>query len=52
MAGERVTTEQKNRRLRCGIAIAALASMALQVLVGVVLVIVNYLFPSEGPEYA
>jgi hypothetical protein len=33
MAGERVATEQENRRLRFGIAIAALALMALQVLV-------------------
>jgi uncharacterized membrane protein len=33
MAGERVSTEQENRRLRFGIAIAALALMALQVLV-------------------
>lgn len=33
MAGERVAAEQENRRLRFGIAIAALALMALQVLV-------------------
>jgi hypothetical protein len=33
MAGERVATEQENRRLRFGIAIAALVLMALQVLV-------------------
>jgi hypothetical protein len=32
MAGERVATEQENRRLRFGIAIAALALMAFQVL--------------------
>ncbi len=31
MLGERVATEQENRRLRFGIAIAALALMALQV---------------------
>jgi hypothetical protein len=85
MAGEQVATEQENRRLRFGIAIAALALMALQVLVAngifgwygaaagwavpssaigawlgatvvevvaVVLVIVNYLFPAEGREFA
>jgi H+/Cl- antiporter ClcA len=83
--GERVTTEQENRRLRFGIAIAALVLMAVQVLlanaifgwygasagwdvpssaigawlgttvvevVAVVLVIVNHLFPDEGPGYA
>jgi len=33
LLGERVATEQENRRLRFGIAIAALALMALQVLV-------------------
>jgi hypothetical protein len=33
MAGERVATEQENRRLRYGIAIAALGLMGLQVLV-------------------
>lgn len=33
MAGERVAIEQENRRLRFGIAIAALVLMALQVLV-------------------
>jgi hypothetical protein len=33
MAGERVATEQENRKLRFGIAIAALVLMALQVLV-------------------
>lgn len=33
MLDERVATEQENRRLRFGIAIAALALMALQVLV-------------------
>lgn len=33
MAGERVATEQENRRPRFGIAIAALALMAMQVLV-------------------
>ena len=33
MAGERVATEAENRRLRFGIAIAALGLMALQVLV-------------------
>jgi hypothetical protein len=38
MAGERVATEQENRRLRFGIAIAALALMAL--------------FPNERREYA
>ena|ERR1700743_2479650 len=32
MAGERVSTEQENRRLRFGIAIAALALMGMQVL--------------------
>jgi hypothetical protein len=32
MVGERVATEKENRRLRFGIAIAALALMALQVL--------------------
>jgi len=32
MLGERVTTEQENRKLRFGIAIAALCLMALQVL--------------------
>jgi hypothetical protein len=32
MAGEAVTTEQANRRLRNGIAVAALTLMALQVL--------------------
>ncbi|MGH2939280.1 MAG: hypothetical protein ACRDPE_14310 [Solirubrobacterales bacterium] len=85
MVGEAVATERENRRLRFGIAIAALALMALQVLaangvfvwfgvaagwevpssaigawlgttvvevVAVVLVIVNYLFPNEGREYA
>jgi hypothetical protein len=33
MAGERVATEQENRRLRFGIAIGALVLMAVQVLV-------------------
>jgi hypothetical protein len=82
---ERVATEQENRRLRFGIAIAALVLMGLQVLaangvfvwfgtaagwaipssaisawlgttvvevVAVVLVVVNYLFPGGGREYA
>jgi uncharacterized membrane protein YdbT with pleckstrin-like domain len=85
MAGERVATEQENRKLRFGIAITALTLMALQILVAngifgwygvaadwdvpssaigawlgttvvevvaVVLVIVNYLFPSERRMYA
>jgi hypothetical protein len=48
MLDERVTTERDNRRLRFGVAIATLALMAVQVLV----VVVNYLFPSERREYA
>jgi hypothetical protein len=85
LAGERVATEQENRRLRFGIAIAALVLMGLQVVVAngvfgwygvaagwdvpsaamtawlgttvvevvaVVLVIVNYLFPEGGREFA
>jgi hypothetical protein len=82
---ERVATERENRRLRFGVAIAALVLMGLQVLaangvfvwfgtaagwaipssaisawlgttvvevVAVVLVVVNYLFPGGGREFA
>jgi hypothetical protein len=52
MLGEAIVTEQANRRLRNGIAIAAWMGTTVVEVVSVVLVIVNYLFPAERGKYA